>query len=64
MQSFVKILSTFAILLGIFNLFGGIVSGIWLVILGEWGVIGYGILALIVSSMGISFAMCTSSDLI
>ena len=57
MESFARTLSVLAIPLGLINMFGGIVSGIWLAILGEWGLIGYGILALIVSGMGIGLAM-------
>lgn len=57
MESFARALSVLAIPLGIINMFGGIVSGIWLAILGEWGLIGYGILALIVSGMVIGLAM-------
>lgn len=38
-------------------MFGGVVSGIWLAILGEWGLIGYGILALLVSGIGLGLAM-------
>ncbi len=57
MESFARALSVLAIPLGVINMFGGIVSGIWLAILGEWGLIGYGILALILSGMGIGLAM-------
>ncbi len=39
------ILSLLIIPLGILNIFGGIASGIWLAILGEWGGIGAGLLA-------------------
>ena len=46
-----------AIPLGILNMFGGIISGVWLAILGEWGLIGYGILALLLSGMGLGLAM-------
>ena len=57
MESFARALSVIAIPLGIINMFGGIISGIWLAILGDWELIGYGILALIVSGMGIGLAM-------
>ena len=43
--------------LSIINMFGGIVSGVWLAILGEWGLIGYGILAMMVSGLLLGFAM-------
>jgi hypothetical protein len=42
------------------TMFGGTVSGIWLAILGEWGVIGTGILALFVSSFLLGFALMPS----
>lgn len=57
MEAFAKLLGVLAVPLAILNMFGGIVSGIWLAILGEWGLIGYGILALIVSGMGLGLAM-------
>lgn len=57
MDSMIKALTVFSIPLGLINMFGGLVSGIWLAILGEWGLIGIGILALFVSSMGIGLAM-------
>ncbi len=57
MEAFARLLSVLAVPLGILNMFGGIVSGIWLAILGEWGLIGYGILALLISGMGIGLAM-------
>ena len=57
MEAFARLLSVLAVPLGVLNMFGGIISGIWLAILGEWGLIGYGILALLVSGMGIGFAM-------
>ena len=57
MESFARLLSVLAVPLSILNIFGGIVSGIWLAILGEWGLIGYGILALLVSGMGLGIAM-------
>ncbi len=46
MQALVTLLTVPLMLL---NLFGGIGSGIWLAILGEWWAIGYGIAALFVS---------------
>ena len=45
----IEVLSVIAIPLGLFNLFGGIVVGIWLMVLGEWGIVGYGILFMVVS---------------
>ena len=57
MEAFARLLSVLAVPLTIVNMFGGIVSGIWLAILGEWGLIGYGLLALMVSGMAIGLAM-------
>lgn len=57
MEALARLLAVLAVPLGILNLFGGIVSCIWLAILGEWRLIGYGILALLVSSMGLGLAM-------
>ncbi len=57
MEAFARFLSVLAIPLGIINIFGGIISGIWLAILGKWGLIGYGILAMSVSGMGLGIAM-------
>ena len=41
----------------ILSVFGGIVSGIWLAILGEWGVIMRGIITIVISSFAISIAL-------
>lgn len=57
MEAFVRLLSVLLVPLGIINMFGGIISGIWLAILGEWSLIGSGILALLVSGMGLGLAM-------
>lgn len=57
MEAFAKLFAVLAVPLAILNMFGGFVSGIWLAILGEWGLIGYGILALFVSSLLIGLAM-------
>lgn len=57
MEAFARLLSVLAIPLVVLNMFGGIISGIWLAILGEWGLIGYGILALLVSGMFLGLAM-------
>ena len=39
---------------------GGIVSGVWLAILGEWGAIGYGLWAMVVSHVLVSFVLMAS----
>lgn len=51
MDSLAKLLGVLIVPLTILNVFGGIVSGIWLAVLGEWGLIGFGILMLIFSGM-------------
>ena len=44
----------------ILNLLGGIIAGIWLAILGEWGEIFRGILFMVVSGFAISIALMPS----
>ena len=39
------------------NLFGGLVSGIWLAILGEWGTIGYGLIIIFVGTFFLGLAL-------
>ncbi|CCD89339.1 membrane protein of unknown function [Bradyrhizobium sp. ORS 285] len=51
------LLSIVAIPIMLLNAFGGIVSGIWLAILGQWWAIGYGIAGLFVSTTLLGFAM-------
>jgi hypothetical protein len=41
----------------ILNFLGGIVSGVWLAILGEWWAIGYGVLSLFVSTFILSLVL-------
>ena len=57
METLAKLLTAVAVPLSIFNMLGGIVSVIWLGILGEWGLIGYGVLAIMFSGMLLGFAM-------
>jgi hypothetical protein len=57
MKTLAQLLSLLAVPLCILNMCGGIGSGIWLAVLGEWGLIGYGILAMMVSGMGLGLAM-------
>ena len=46
MNAFEKLLSALVVPVGVINSFGGIVAGIWLAILGDWGSIGSGIIIL------------------
>ncbi len=57
---FVATLTALTIPIMILNLLGGIISGIWLVILGEWGEIVRGIIFIVVSGFAISFALMPS----
>ena len=55
-----------AALTGVFillNTFGGIASGIWLVILGEWLAIGLGIVGIVAAHLIISIALLPSLGL-
>jgi hypothetical protein len=51
------ILSILTIPLMLLNFFGGIASGIWLAVLGQWWAIGYGIAGLFFSSFLLGVAM-------
>ena len=57
---FVATLTALSVPIMILNLLGGIISGIWLAILGEWGEIFRGILFMVVSSFAISIALMPS----
>jgi|AntAceMinimDraft_16_1070373.scaffolds.fasta_scaffold49595_2 hypothetical protein len=54
---FVASLAALTIPMMVLSLFGGIISGIWLAILGEWEEIIRGIIYMVVSSFVISFAL-------
>lgn len=57
MNAFVKIAEALAIPLGLINTFVMIIAGMWLAILGEWGLIGSGILVLFISIFGLVSAL-------
>lgn len=57
MEALGRIIGAIAIPLVFLNLFGGIASGIWLAFLGEWDLIGYGLLLIIVSGFSLGIAM-------
>ena len=42
------------------NIFGGVISGIWLAVLGEWKAIGMGVILIIVSAIGLGFVLMPS----
>ncbi len=54
------IFAVFSIPIVILNLLGGISSGIWLAILGEWEIIGIGIAALFITSFAIPLVLAPS----
>jgi len=57
MEAFAKFLGRLAAPIVVLNIFGGIVSGTWLAILGEWELVGYGILALLIAGKGLGLVM-------
>ncbi len=57
MNAFTKLANTLALPLGIILMVGIVGALVWLAILGEWGLIGYGIAALIFSSLCLGIAM-------
>jgi hypothetical protein len=42
------------------NLFGGIVSGVWLIVLRDWGVLGLGVCFFVVSTLLLGIALMPS----
>ena len=52
-----KVITSVCIPLMLLNMFGGIVAGVWLAILGKWGIIGWGVASFFISSSLIGFAM-------
>lgn len=57
MRALSSLMLALSIPLMILNMLGGIVAGVWLVVLGEWGTVGYGIAAIFVSSFAISLVL-------
>lgn len=53
----IRFLLILAIPFTVLNLLSGIVSGIWLIFLGEWSMVGIGILSMLVSGMVLGFVM-------
>ena len=60
MDAISRIITVLLVPLGIMNMLGGLISGIWLAFLGHWGLIGYGFLIIAFASFGIGFAMMPS----
>lgn len=61
MITIIKLITFLSIPFAILNMAGGILSGVWLVILGDWGSIGYGMLAMVISSFGLGIALMPSA---
>jgi len=59
-NGFVATFTALAVPIMILNLLGGIISGIWLAILGEWGEIIRGILFMVVAGFAISIVLMPS----
>ena len=60
MDAISRIITVLLVPLGIMNMLGGLISGIWLAFLGHWALIGYGFLIIAFASFGIGFAMMPS----
>jgi len=60
MKVLMGLITTLSIPLAILNMLGGIVSGVWLGILGSWGAIGLGILFFIVSTSALGLVLMPS----
>ncbi|MGY0561187.1 hypothetical protein ACW7G2_10780 [Luteimonas sp. A277] len=60
MKALGKLFDGLTVVLMLLNMLGGIVAGIWLAILGEWGTIFRGLAALILGGFVISLAMMPS----
>jgi len=57
MRALITLITALSLPIGILNLFGGVTAGVWLAILGEWRLIGVGLLLLVSSHFLIEFAL-------
>jgi hypothetical protein len=64
MKALTGLMTALAIPIMILNILGGIVAGIWLAILGQWGTIGAGILIFFVSTWLLGFVIMPSMLLV
>ena len=55
---FVKFANLAMMPLVFLNIFSGIIAFIWLAVVGEWSIIGYGVLGLLVGHFVISIFYC------
>lgn len=60
MRALIALITALSIPLMVLNMLGGIVAGIWLAILGEWGTIGTGVLIFVVSTWTLGFVIMPS----
>ncbi len=60
MTALLGLITALSVSLMILNMLGGVVSGIWLALLGEWGAVGRGILFFFVSTWLLGFALMPS----
>jgi hypothetical protein len=51
------LISLLSIPVTILNMFNGIIGGIWLGVIGNWGLIGVGVAAIFISSIGLGLAL-------
>jgi len=60
MKALLGVVAALGLALPILNMLGGIVCGIWLAILGEWGAVGLGILLFLLCILLLRFALMPS----
>lgn len=63
MRALLTFVEALTIPLAFLNIFGGIVAGIWLMILGEWSVLISGVVAFLLSNWILAFALLPSLGL-
>jgi hypothetical protein len=59
-EKIARLLGLLAVPIAVLNMAGGLVSGIWLAILGKWSTIGLGIAILVLGAFAISVALIPS----
>ncbi len=60
MQALIAVITALTIVIAVMNILGGVVSGIWLAILGQWNAVGIGIACFLASGVAIRFALMPS----
>jgi hypothetical protein len=63
MKAVFSVLTALSPVLMLLNMFGAVIAGIWLAVLGKWSVIGWGILGLIISPTVLTVALIPSFGL-